>query len=60
MSGGGGAEKEEIKRNSGGDGVGVISSLHFGPEGQSLPHLCLEMAVHVLISGGAGGELRGF
>lgn len=39
--------------------IGVISSLHFGPEGQSLPLLCLEMAIYLLISSGAGGELRG-
>lgn len=41
------------------DGEGVISSLHFGPEGQSLPPLCLEMAIYLLISSGAGGQLRG-
>lgn len=41
------------------DGVRVVSSLHFGPEGQSLPHLCVEIAVHLLITNGAGGELRG-
>lgn len=50
-----GEEKEEVKKELG----KVESSLHFGAEGQSLPHLRLEIAVHLLICSGAGGELRG-
>lgn len=48
-------ERVEMKRNRR-DGAGVMSSSHFGPESQSLPHLCLEMAVDVLISSVPGGE----
>lgn len=52
----GGEDKKEQRW----DGVGAVSSLHFGPEGQSLPHLCLETAIHLVINSWAGGELRGF